>query len=460
MIFKSDKVKAHWDTWAYYHEGTYYLYYLITERSAGEGFGVVTSEDGVHWHDYGWAIRESKRNLVFLGTGAVWKSPDFEKNGRFICNYSEHRTDETGQTTQNILFAWSTDLIHWTEFGEEYIFKVDQRYYHTYGRWDCIFPMPRAEGGYWGTWTASAHPDCDLTGIVGIGYSENGVKWKALPPPVVEPGTGESGAFYQFGDKVFGMFGTSGQPRDGMWTYVADDVRGPYRRAKKNGLLLNLWHTYFSRFLPTPDGVLVNHHSMSGARHYPTAEIMRHICYAAPLKRAVVDSEGTLRFKYWEGNESLKGEPVEICEPSSGNTEWLTDTLDMGVGIVTEATLRLPERSEGSPTRLPIRADAQDYEIRIFHDGSMEMGTVDVDGGNWKRQQEANRDWDFGATADLRLLVRRGMLEAYLDDHFMECHRMDCPEAKQLRLGLPEMRDTTAIQGLQVWKMTLPGWGT
>jgi hypothetical protein len=109
---------------------------------------------------------------------------------------------------------------------------------------------------------------------------------------------------------------------------------------------------------------------------------------------------------------------------------------------------------------LRIQTDVQDYEIRVFHDGSMEMGTVDVDGGNWKRQQEANREWDFGATADLRLLVRRGMLEAYLDDHFMECHRMDCPEAKQLRLGLPEMRDTTAIQGLQVWKMTLPGWGT
>ena len=71
MIFKSDNVKAHRDTWAYYHEGTYYLYYLITERSAGEGFGVATSEDGVHWHDHGWAIRESERNLVFLGIGAV-----------------------------------------------------------------------------------------------------------------------------------------------------------------------------------------------------------------------------------------------------------------------------------------------------------------------------------------------------------------------------------------------------
>jgi hypothetical protein len=47
MIFRSDRVKAQRDTWAYYHQGTYYLYYLITEDSPGEGFGVATSEDGV-----------------------------------------------------------------------------------------------------------------------------------------------------------------------------------------------------------------------------------------------------------------------------------------------------------------------------------------------------------------------------------------------------------------------------
>jgi hypothetical protein len=90
----------------------------------------------------------------------------------------------------------------------------------------------------------------------------------------------------------------------------------------------------------------------------------------------------------------------------------------------------------------------------------MELGTVDVDSGNWKQQQLANREWDFGMTAALRLLIRRGMLEAYLDDHFMECHRMDCPEAKQVRLGMPEGGDAGRVQGLQVWKMTLPGWRT
>ena len=37
MFFKSEGVDAHWDTWMYFHEGTYYLFYLITDYSPGEG---------------------------------------------------------------------------------------------------------------------------------------------------------------------------------------------------------------------------------------------------------------------------------------------------------------------------------------------------------------------------------------------------------------------------------------
>lgn len=48
MIFKSDTVTAQWDTWCYDHNGTYYLYYLVTEHT-GEGFCVATSKDGVFW---------------------------------------------------------------------------------------------------------------------------------------------------------------------------------------------------------------------------------------------------------------------------------------------------------------------------------------------------------------------------------------------------------------------------
>ena len=47
LMFHSDAVSKQWDTWVFVENGTYYAYYLITEVSFGEGFGVGTSTDGV-----------------------------------------------------------------------------------------------------------------------------------------------------------------------------------------------------------------------------------------------------------------------------------------------------------------------------------------------------------------------------------------------------------------------------
>jgi len=448
MIFKSNTVTAQWDTWCYHHDGTYYLYYLVTKHT-GEGFCVATSKDGVHWKDHGWAVRQSKDNTFYLGTGSVWKSPDFEKTGKFICNYSEHRRDKTGKRTQNILFAWSTDLIHWNKYGDEKMFKVETEHYNRFGRWDCIYSIPRADGGYWGTWTATGSKQ---RGTVGIGYSEDGLTWKALPPPVVEPGVSESGAFYPFGDRIHAMFGSGG----GMWAYSADKATGPYKRAPKNALLLAPKHTYFSRFFPTPGGVLVNHHSMTGEQK--GGRLIKWNTYVAPLKLAEVDKEGILRFKYWKGNDALKGDVVKVTPRSSSDTTVMAENLDFGKGIVVEGTVRLPRSKEDNAAAMHIKADNQNYAIRVPGDGAVEMGTVDTSGRNWKRQHGVNRQWKFGETASLCLLLRRGMLEVYLDDHFMECWTMGCHRAKKVAIAIPGEANDLPVQDLKVWQMTLPGW--
>ena len=84
MFFRSLQVDAHWDTWMYDHEGMFYLFYLITEYSPGEGFGVATSADGVTWTDHGCALQASEKMEIYLGTGAVWKAADFATSGRFL----------------------------------------------------------------------------------------------------------------------------------------------------------------------------------------------------------------------------------------------------------------------------------------------------------------------------------------------------------------------------------------
>lgn len=68
--------------------GTYYAYYLITERSPGEGFGVATSPTGAgNWTDRGYVWHSPGPG--WEGTGAVWRSPDFNRTGKYLINFSQ-----------------------------------------------------------------------------------------------------------------------------------------------------------------------------------------------------------------------------------------------------------------------------------------------------------------------------------------------------------------------------------
>ena len=96
-------------------------------------------------------------------------------------------------------------------------------------------------------------------------------------------------------------------------------------------------HTYFSRFFPTPDGVLVSHHSI--ARDGPV--------YFALLKATHVDAQGTLRLVWWNGNEPLKHEPVEVETPApTGEAApaiaMLEPSFDVDRGVVMEGIVALP----------------------------------------------------------------------------------------------------------------------
>lgn len=110
---------------------------------------MAISQDGVHWKELGRIL--SKRNeAVSMGTGSTWKSPDFETDGKFLTNFSEHKGPR-----QTIFFAESTDLVHWTRLPNQYEFKQDTRWYQPDGRWDCIWTIPRPGGGLYGYWIAT-----------------------------------------------------------------------------------------------------------------------------------------------------------------------------------------------------------------------------------------------------------------------------------------------------------------
>ena len=143
LMFHSTAVSKQWDTWAFVENGTWYAYYLITEVSPGEGFGVATSTDAVHWHDHGyvWHGPSWTEHRWWEGTSSVWRAPDYNKTGRYLINYSEY--PKGGK--QTITFAESFDLIHWSRpapLNTTY-FPIDtSQGYKSPGRWDTIYSVP------------------------------------------------------------------------------------------------------------------------------------------------------------------------------------------------------------------------------------------------------------------------------------------------------------------------------
>ena len=143
---------------------TDYVYYLVTEHSPGEGFGVATSADGVHWKDHGYVFHGPSwtKHHWWEGTGSVYRAPDYKQTGRYLINWSQ----DPGKF-QNITFGESYDLIHWQPI--DIFFNIDTRFYKGNGRWDCIYSLPTPQ-------TRGAHPNAGSTD----GYPRYGF-WTASP---------------------------------------------------------------------------------------------------------------------------------------------------------------------------------------------------------------------------------------------------------------------------------------
>jgi len=422
-----------WDTWLFHHGGTNYLYYLANSQGPWNNISMAVSPDGVHWTEQGRILRKGM-DVTWMGTGSTWQSPRFEQDGDFHMNFSEWKGPR-----QTIFFAKSKDLLHWTRLGNEYEFVQDERWYEKNGRWDCIWTIPRPGGGLYGYWTAS--PKAATGGRFGFGETLDGITWKALPPPKVSGvGEGEVGAIEEIGDKYYMMFGTGGL----MLTLVADRAEGPFAPAGKNPRLL-AGHTYFARFLPTPDGVLVNHHSIARDGQV----------YFGTLKTAVVDNEGTLRLGWWKGNEKLKQEAIEVKLPALPaeavpTVVMLASKFDASGGLVMEGAFKLPASKEAQPVGLFLaQGDDSGTAILVHANGSVELGPMRADSSGFKAEQSVDREWKFNPVVRFRLLLKGSLLELYLDDLLMQCYSL--PQNSSGRIGVILAGDPSAVTALKAW---------
>ena len=450
-----------WDTWCYYHDDTYYLYILKSDHwGVWDGFNVSTSKDGVHWEYQGQGINMGEET-TWLGTGSTWKSPDFDTDGRFLCNFSESRL-HSEVDRQQIGFGESRDLVHWKRL--DVTFHQDTSWYEKDGRWDCIYTIPRPEGGYYGYWTATPKGSAGF----GFGESDDGLHWKALPPPEIEWGENpvpeaiELGAVEKIGDRYYAIIG-SWQLDGGMISFSADKPEGPFRASEINFSLLR-GDCYFARFFPTPQGLLVNHHLVTRITRSESFHGM--VNYVAPLKRALVDEEGTLRLGWWEGNKTLKGkkQAFVLNHAATGNDlipALAKGLLDIRNGTIVEGEVSFQDIANGAIPGIWVETiEGPCAAIRILSSSETIGGVTDRDGSNFtvdgmtklERWQHVNRDLPLQSEVSFRLLIRHSHIELYLDDYLLNVYSL--PEPFTGRIGFLE--NGIGISKLKAWTMTLP----
>ena len=422
-----------WDTWMYYHEGRYYMYYLAGTGGRWDGHELATSEDGVHWKQHGVVVKP-REGVKWMGTGHIWKSPDFETSHRWVMNYSEWFGDK-----QDIMFVTSTNLLDWTKVDEKHRFVQDVRWYKEKGRWDCIDAIQRPDGSLYGYFTAN--PDATKVKYrpCGFGFAESkdGIAWTALPPVEGDIG-GEFGGIQKIGTKYY-MLIAEGR------VAVGDKPEGPFLVQKKNPNVFGRGcDIYFPRFFHTaPGGPLVNHFYQNGP------------VYAAPLKDVEMDGEGVLRLKWWKHNDKLKAKQVETKPVAAGSDYASSFSM-----LDTQLDLRRAHVIEGTLENAPLAAAAGGGPGIFFDLGNgngcclllareaVPFGEIKADGSGFKVLQTSSRDLDLGQPLKFRVVIMENMMELYINDYLMNLKRLNCNG----RIGFISADNMTSFKNIKVWQ--------
>ncbi len=156
-----------------------------------------------------------------------------------------------------------------------------------------------------------------------------------------------------------------------------------------------------------------------------------------------------MRLKYWPGNEVLKGESLEVKEwDASGNATLFMDFQDFTKGLMVEGV-------SGFPLSLLIQADNMSYVLNADGAGRMNVERFAFLGGFVDEIVSVDRECRHQNSGKFRLLLRRGMLEFYLNDEFMECCNLRCPDARNVRVGIRKEKAEQRLIDIAAWTMSL-----
>lgn len=504
-----------WDPSVLYWNSSFWaisMYSPNGDKKYPSGF-LSRSTDGTHWLDIG-PIAPSHPNCSW------WKGFPLQRpDGTFVLNHGVYDTHGADNTTRDgndaLRILTSNNLQNWTDVATS---KPDARWYKP-SRWDHMymklvngsyvgFPVsePINATRYAGTWPGVQHSD---DGITWTAAAPLDVRWGDVAPQGIEEGGIER---LQLPDGTSRYFLIGGQGGGGgcyqMWAFVSagDNLMGPYsptqRRFRISGGLGG-WGTCYS-FGGLGAWVPPSAHGGALISQYITphgGSAGRYDVWLLPMRKPVAaqQADGTpfLRLGYWSGNDALRGASLQPTPPSTVDVNctagsphsvaWMAhfDAVTHAGGAY--VTANLSANQEGSAVGFAIETpgSATEYtvmQLTVDHESDSDPSATNA---TILRVDRSRSTFDVIDTAGafecggkmknttcgvasmtsvaprvshvVRLFVRRGMFELYVDELLVTSHVYNYRPGVAVggRVGLAIMCESVAASAHAVSQASL-----
>ena len=514
MFFRPGKVKAMWDTWLFYKDNTHYLFYLHIEKGdQWDGISLAVSPDGVHYEEIGPILRK-RDDAEWMGTGSIWAVENQyilnfseQRNGIQSIYFARsndlihwERLSDTYRSKPDRRWYDDTETGRWDciwankkQSGGFYGYLTARPWNKTPGisfesigmveskdglNWHAIKP-PLIE---WGDWPqmnvgeVGAIEKIDKKYYLLLGYSELALGERQV---------------YEELHPALAM--VNGKYRSkGMYAFVSDKPEGPFYPDKLAYRFLVSNGAYFARFYKFEGELLVNHHSFEhvgdGGR-----------VWMAPLKKVTVDNKGSLRLEYWHGNNAAKGEEqaidlskatcidvftnsgaglksqrnklhhglhpwmvsantIETHDPYNGGIITLHEKFNIMKGIILEGIMSIANPlGRWGGVGFYVEHDTQNREgtgIMMQTNGRTEIASmVDNERGFFDPRYRLQCGIPPDKECHFRIIMRRTMMELYLDDILIQCYTF--PQHPTGIIGLIFESGRATFRKIRSWQMNV-----
>jgi len=419
-----DPPEGMWDTWVLQDGEDYHLFFL-----AGGNIGRAVSKDLIHWKHLPPIMKMGQKGDWDGGGMSMTGSTVRHGDTYYLCYGSRAPGTPIG-------LLESKDLMNWTRVGDDPVLTVQPPY--RPGHWRDLSPIWNEEKHHWDGYLFGVHGETGRPSIAHV-TSQDFLNWNYQEPLFISDRyrRDNDGFIYlevpdqfEMGGKSYVTFSsirsrknfTSGRPdASGTWYLVADSKEGPYRVPEKPLLLgsgMGRFDHYVGRTITYEGDRLLYHQNWGEQRvDWSTPKLVRQ------------DANDGLVLKYWpaldclktreilkEDSLSLKPKPSERYYRRILKTMAGDFMLTCDIRIQDAESLSVFWRRNATPFGLKIEPRSGTFSVVQLYPwlGKFNSQTYRT----MPQDQYTNKDL-CTETIALRLMVRKGRSEIYINDRWI-----------------------------------------